>query len=129
MQRKSRSEGTGTGRASRRSEQTHSMADSDEKGKAGAGGEDMAFESSAFEALERAKQLKEHMNTLNGRIVELEGEKEEGQLIIKELKEQISQKDAEADRDKRRIKRLEYFTWIFMSQSVSHRYLILLMLL
>ena len=33
------------------------------------------------------KQLKEHMNTLNGRIVELEGEKEEGQLMIKELKE------------------------------------------
>ena len=29
------------------------------------------------------KQLKEHMNTLNGRIVELEGEKEEGQLMIK----------------------------------------------
>ena len=53
------------------------------------------------------KQLKEHMNTLNGRIVELEGEKEEGQLMIKELKEQIAQKDAEADRDKRRRKRLD----------------------
>ena len=47
------------------------------------------------------------MNTLNGRIVELEGEKEEGQLVIKELKEQINQKDAEADRDKRRRKRLD----------------------
>ena len=47
------------------------------------------------------------MNTLNGRIVELEGEKEEGQLMIKELKEQIAQKDAEADRDKRRRKRLD----------------------
>ena len=53
------------------------------------------------------KQLKEHMNTLNGRVVQLEGEKEEQQGTIKELNDLVLQRESEQERDRRRKKRLD----------------------
>jgi len=53
------------------------------------------------------KQLKEHMNTLNGRVVQLEGEKDEQKHQIKELNDLVTQREAEQERDRRRKKRLD----------------------
>jgi len=53
------------------------------------------------------KQLKEHMNTLNGRVVQLEGEKDEQLGKIKELNDLVGQREAEQERDRRRKKRLD----------------------
>ena len=53
------------------------------------------------------KQLKDHMNTLNGRVVQLESEKDEQLSTIKELNDLVAQREAEQDRDRRRKKRLD----------------------
>lgn len=53
------------------------------------------------------KQLKDHMNTLNGRIVEVEAEKDDQQGQIKGLNEQLAAREAEQERDRRRRKRLD----------------------
>ena len=53
------------------------------------------------------KQLKEHMNTVNGRVLEMEKEAEGFHAQIKELQDEILQKKNEQEREMRRKERLD----------------------
>ena len=53
------------------------------------------------------KQLKEHMNTVNGRVLDMEKESEGFHATIKELQDEILQKKNEQEREQRRKERLD----------------------